>query len=414
MLKNDWLNLPEDVRDFLGDEAEDAVDKIVEKFKLDDSQRLFVFDLLDPIFLKMVNPLDLPNKMSKIPGADNLDTRLISLDFAYDVLWPMSEYLEKIDRLILRLGGKVPKKEVKSIKIDQNFIPQYFRGTVKYLIDKYIEFSDLRVTAKKITNKEGRLVQASVDNWIKDYIHFLGAGRHDSLQRSKYLSKSKNALELSKEERQNIRYLFLSYDDDVEFDFDKSDSILKIKEIEEEKEEVVQKKKDIKSSVQDIKKGISDLEEKIIPSDFLWSEADNKIENIIGIFWDSIGLMDKEKALGCLKVLIERRYFDKAIKEDKRLRGILKRYINIKYGKKFDSFIDKNQDKLLSRRLFLEMLLAEKLEFKEEEATLIAFYLTNLISGSGQVVYLDKNDSKLKWREINALGENITWVENLN
>lgn len=415
MLKNDWLSLPEEVRDFIGVEAEEAIEEIVEKFKLDNDQRLFMFDLLDPIFLKSIKPIDLSNKMSNIPRATELDNRLISLDFAYKVLWPMSDYLENVDRLILRLGGKVPQKQSKIIKYDQNFIPKFFSGRIRDLMLKYKEFNDLRVSGKKIMNKEGFHVRPSIDNWIKDYVHFLGAGNHDSLERTKYLSKSNNALSLNKEERENIRCLFLSYDEGLELDFDRSDSVLKMKKksIKEAIKDQVENKKDINLFLKEIRDDIHTLEEKIVSSSFLLSEANNDINKIRNILWDSMGLMDKEKAISCVKVLIEKKSFDLAIKDDSRFIGILKRFLSIRYAKKMDSFINNNSDKLLLRRLFLEMLIVDKLEFKDQEAALIAFYLTNIIPGSGQIVYLDKNDVKLKWREVQLVGDNITWIDSV-
>lgn len=101
------------------------------------------------------------------------------------------------------------------------------------------------------------------------------------------------------------------------------------------------------------------------------------------------------------------------IKEDNRFRNILKRFIGIKYGQNMERALAENMDQLIVRRLFLEMLLSEKLRLTEDELYVSIFYLTNIVPDSGQLIYLDKKDQKFKWRAVQVLGNQFAWVDKI-
>lgn len=411
MKRDDWLKLPLEVQDFVWNDITEVNEQFTFKYNLSYEQFEFINVLEDRIILQIISPLDLPKELEGIPDKQTLDLRALALDIAIEILAPLQEYIKDVDRLILRLGGKVPKvKSLKAREQNKNEFSDFVEGDLKFLMDEFSDFKDERVSSKKIIDKEGRKVRPSIENWLKDYVHFLGAGNHTSLDRAKYLASSKNVRDLSEEEKENISRLLLSYDEAKNFVFEKRDGILKIEKIQVNKKPAIEEQRTIDTVLAEIKNDLADLQQKIVPDEFILGEIDNDPAKLSGLLWDNIGLVDKEMAISCIGLMIRRKSFDGLVKQDKRFRSILLRFLNVKYGKKFDNFVDKNEDKLINRRLILEMILQEKLKFSDEESVLIAFYLTNLIPGSGQVVYLDKKYLSLKWREVQLLGENIAWV----
>lgn len=417
MNKEDWKKLPEELQDFIWNDVTDINDKMRNKYNLGSEQEFFLNSLEDKVFLKIISPLDIMAELQEMPDAKDYKIREIALDIALKILAPIREYIEDVDRLILRLGAKVPplKKLKKTSNNTENTFVDFAEGNLKELLEKYKNLGEERVSKNKIIDKFGTKVSPNINNWIKDYIHFLGAGNHSSLDRAKYLSKAKNILDLSPEDRKNVSMLVTAHDDGKDYKFTKSDSLLKISEIKkiEKKKNEPDKKKNIDDFLRELKVNIKKLEEKIISEKYLLEEVDNDINKLSNLLWDSIGLEDKEKAISCLHLMIKKKFFDNTIKNDKRLKGIFKRFLDLRYGKKTDNFLENNHDKLLYRRLFLEMILVDKLNFKEQEACTVAFYLSGIVKGSGQIVYLDKTNLSLKWREVQLVGNNITWLDDV-
>ncbi|MCD4761240.1 hypothetical protein K8R42_05070, partial [bacterium] len=344
----------------------------------------------------------------------NIDLRSLALEIAYNILWPLQDYLQTIDRLILRLGGKVPHRQHLSMKkISTNELPDHEKGTVKEMLAKYKEFNFLRLSSNKIIGKNNRKKSPTVENWIKDYVHFSGAGFHNSLQRSQYLAKSPNILQLNNDEKASIRHFFTSYDANSQVEFDSSDIVLIVSSIEN-KEDQSEKQEGLNKSLRRLRNEFLAIDQKIISGNFILSEAGGEIKKVRNVLWNAIGMQDTDKVISSLKFLIEKKALDLMLKEDTRFKNILKRFVSIKYGRDMEKAFDTNMDHLLARRIFLEMIFVDKLHLDVKEAGISAFYLTNLSSDSGQVVYFDKKDSQLKWREIQTSGGNFAWVDNIN
>src|SRR3989339_863457 len=404
MPKNLWLQFPEEIMFFIANEVEQLVYDIAAKFELSGDQEMYIFDLADDIFLKKISILDLPNYLDKIPQAKGVDVRLLALDLAYKVFWPLQDYLGGVDRLILRLGGKVPRQKTLQAgsKDDNKLFNGTEQSTVSKMLERYKNFASLRLTANKIVNKAGHIVPPIVANWIEDYVHFLGAGNHNSLERAQYLSKAANALKVSEKERERLRYFFVSYDENSLVFFHLDQGILMVEEIQEQEKTPVAENAsiDISQTLDNFYQNLRSLDNKIVSANIIMSEAENNPNKVRDILWQAMGIGDKDKALGCLRVLITKKSFDQMIKEDSRFKNILKRFIGVKYGQNMERALDENIDQLIVRRIFLEMILSEKLRLSEEDAYSTAFYLTNIIPGSGQVVYLDKRSKAFRWLEI--------------
>ncbi|MFA6466731.1 MAG: hypothetical protein WCV71_02645 [Patescibacteria group bacterium] len=419
MLINDLKTLPEEVQDFIWETMSDVNYTIFDKFSFDFAQFEFFNKLEDDILLKKKNIIDLPKDLEKMPGQFKGDFRELALQMATEIFWPLQEYLGGVDRLILRLGAKVPRAvflKKKNTTVVDNQLPEVFQGRVKDLMEKYEEFKDLRLTPNKLVNEKGLMVNASVQNWINDYIHFLGAGQHNSLERAVYLSKSPNVLELTDKYRDSLRYLLLSYDEGVELYFNYSQGFLFIEEQPTKKstdKEAISNKMDFDKFLGAFKNKLTTFQKQLLPSDMIISESQGDINKVRDILWQAIGISDKDKAISCLKLLVERKTLDLMIKEDNRFKNTLKRFIGIKYGQNMERSLAENIDQLIIRRLFLEMILSDKLRLSEEELYVTVFYLTNILPNSGQLIYLDEKDQKFKWRAVQVSGNKFAWVDKI-
>ena len=385
-------------------------ESLADQFALNQDQLDFILDLEEGIWLKRISVLDLPRELEEMERSEYYDLRDIALDIAYKILWPLQDYLGDVDRLILRLGGRVPRIQRLHKKGGQQNpkLPTYLKGAIKILLEQYPDLKDKRLSSKKIIIKDGRKVAPSVDNWLKDYIHFLGASYHNSLQRSEYLAKSPNIVMTEKEEKETLRHFFTSYEDGLLVEIDSSDVILKIKEVKGEQHE--EKQTDLQEILAKIRQAILDLDKRMINTDLILSEAGNSLHKLRDILWLSLGIQDQDKVISCLKILIEKRALDSMIKEDKRFQGLLRRFVSVRYG---DNLILDYHDKLIIRRLFLELILTDKLHLLRTQSSVIAYYLTNLVPQAGQVVYLDSLDQQLKWRELQIVSNKFAWEDNI-
>jgi hypothetical protein len=403
--------LPDEVKEVVyGESIAINNRQIADTFSLNRNQLDFILELEKEMFLKKISVLDLPKKLEKMERAEYHDLRKIALELANRILWPLQEYLEKVDRLILRLGGKVPRlKRLKRAALQRTVFPEFESGTIKQMLSKYDDFKDLRLTAKKIRSKEGRIIAPTIDNWLKDYVHFSGAAYHNALQRSKYLTKGPNISDLNKKELDSLRHFITAHDDNIKVQFERLGGVLRVAEFTEEQ---AVSQVNVDKILKRFHKDLLAIDKQILPTDFIMSEANNDLVKVRDVLWNAVGLQDKDKVVSCLKVLIEKKSLEAMLKEDNRFKSILKRFINIRYGYNVEDWLEKNIDHLLVRRLFFEMILVDKMRVKEQ-ATVIAFYLSNLIAGSGQLVYLDKKSGKFKWREIHLADKKLAWISEI-
>ncbi len=413
MILEDIQLLPQEIQDYVWSSViPDFNVRLSDKFFLNPKQRFFIIDLEDLIFQKKISVLDLPSRLEEMDSAGKRDLRGIALEIATGLLWPIQDYLGNVDRLILRLGGKVPKAvHLKSVTLQKKLFPEHAHGTVKQFMSDYDDFVELRVSAKKIAGTDFRRLMPTLDNWIKDYVHYLGAGYHNSLQRAQYLAKSPNALELDSKERESLRCFLLSYDENMPIDIVNQDGVLWA-EFKQEKDEQVPEVINIETAIANLNNNVNKLDQLLLPENFVLSEAGNDIYKVRDILWNAVAMNDKEKVLSCLKVLVSHKALDSLISEDSRFISILKRFISVRYGNDIGLWFGSNQDKLLGRRLFLELILAEKLRLSETESAVAAFYLTSQWAQSGQVTYLDQKDGQLKWRNLQVTKNQLSWQDN--
>lgn len=410
---SDYNELPQNVRDFVfGPEISRHNGEIGDKYLLNRDQLDLIVTLEEGIFFKKLSVLDLPNRLEEMERAKFYDLRAITLDIAYKLLWPLQDFLEDVDRLILRLGGKVPQLQHLQSTQEPAGIPEIFDASVAEAAEKYNGFKELRLTTNKIVDKDGHMVSPIIDNWIKDYVHFLGAGRHTSLERAKYLSQNNNALGLSEEDRATLRNFLISYDEDTKVRITKAGALLRLAEYhKEEKQKIPIKTRD--EFLAEISQKLGAMDESLLSADILLSEAGGNVFKLRDILWQALGLADKDKITSCLRVLVQRRAFDMMLKEDNRFINTVKRFVGVRYGYAVERNFGPLADLGLQRRVFLEMIFSDKLRLGNE-GPLIAFYLTNLLSGDTQMVYFDENDGQLKWRGLQVINDKLIWLDEID
>lgn len=409
MAFNDFSELPEGVKNFIfGPEISQYNGEISDQFGLNRNQMYFILNLEEGLFLKKWSVLNLPNRLEEMERAEYYDLRAIALDLAYKILWPLQDFLGEVDRLILRLGAKVPRPQHLT-SAESGSLPPVLGLPIREALDKYAGLKDLRLTNNKIVNKEGHLVSPTIDNWIKDYVHFLGAGQHGSLERAKYLSQNPNALSLQGEDLESLRYLFISYDDNLPVHIDTAGRVVRIREIKP-KTAAVQTIKSPEEFLEGLKRQLEILDKSLLSAEILLSEAGGQVIKLRDMLWQAVGFGDKDKAISCLKVLIDRRGLDQMLREDNRFKNILKRFVGIRYGYLVEQGWEQIPDAALRRRIFLEMILEDKLALGPQ-VTAVAFYLTNIVPGDTPLVYFDESEARLRWRALQVNKNQLVWSD---
>lgn len=74
-------------------------------------------------------------------------------------------------------------------------------------------------------------VRPTIKNWLVDYVKIKGAGHHESLARSDYLSNSPNAKDLPAEERSLVAAILRAYDDDLPLPVNETDQTILLEKL---------------------------------------------------------------------------------------------------------------------------------------------------------------------------------------
>jgi len=85
--------LPPEVKDIIfSSDISRANKEIVDKFFLNRDQLNFLLGLEEDLFLKKIDLLDLPNELEDMERAEHYDLRVIALEIAYRILWPLQDF----------------------------------------------------------------------------------------------------------------------------------------------------------------------------------------------------------------------------------------------------------------------------------------------------------------------------------
>lgn len=408
----DLQNLKQNIQDIIfSDSLSNQHKFIFDKFYLNQKQINFILDLEEKIWLKKINVLNLAQELNQIERAEYYDVRALALELAFKIFWPLQDYLKDVDRLILRLGAKVPLPihlQTVDEKLEQDFdTPDNFFGSVRDLLEENLILNQAHLTNHKIINQLGQKLSPTVENWLKNYFHFLGAAHHNSLQRAQFLAKEPNVLALNNEEKENLRYFLTSYDDGLSLEVNYEDNFLTLK-LKEENNTQIEEVVKLEDLLKIFQEKLNEIKTSFVAEKLLSDEAGGSLYKLRDIFWQALSLQDTEKALGILQLLINKKALDLLLDEDKRFIGLLKRFVSVKFGEQASWPIT---DKLIRLHLFLELILVDKLRLDSMKAGLLAYYFSNLSNPNNQIVYLDTKAKLFKWRELELNNKQIAWTK---
>jgi hypothetical protein len=378
--------LPDAVQRVLIDEHDAEVNRSIRSsFFLEQDQFNAMINCITETILGNSPVLDFPQLLMRLPGSNTLDIRALALRIAIDKLWPLQEFLKNVDVLITRLGGRVPAPvplPAAPVDTDEEAEPieTLVQGPAKDIIQRYRVFPDLYVTQKPIRDSEDRLKAPTLNNWLQDYLHTVGAEGTGSLKRSKYLSKSVNALSLNAPEKQNLLNFLFSYEDGVPMYWrivEKQYLLIDAempqdqKQAKEQKQSTQQMSELVEQYGAVQRKYQAIFEEK---KQGLELEINGNTKKIADIVWDALGLQDTERCLAALDLLIDHHWLLDTLKTDHRFQGIVARSLGVRYGIEAKNTWSGDLTTGVMLAVLWKLLLIEKLGLDEGTAAILSDY----------------------------------------
>lgn len=235
------LALPSDVLDWMySAEVSQNNANIAKKFNLGSDKNPIIAKLTGRVALKEITLDALPQLLQENLKVDQETARQIALEIALKQLLVIRGYLKGVENFILKLGGTIPAKipDISSTigsarppaaqPIPTAIITKPFRLAVQ----ENKEILNQQLTADPIKIVEfDQPVRPTIKNWLADYIKQKGAGHHDELERSDYLFKGANALNLPAEERIKLAKILRAYDEDTEVPIESNTKLIDLIEL---------------------------------------------------------------------------------------------------------------------------------------------------------------------------------------
>lgn len=231
-----------------------ANSQISKKFQLNDDEAIKMIRVIVEILIKSSPLEELPQLLKNaFPTFKEAKLKDLALEICYKRFYPLRDYLNGIDILIKRLGGKIPenvplysqnyqekggkkteiniKKEdnlakEKNVEVKTNLAQDGQNKQIEYLsireaIEKYPSILKQFISAKPIKLKDTEyLVNPTIKNWLKDYVDNLGVGPHSDYERINYLFHSENGKKLDQIDRNIVNCILKSYDKTIELPID--------------------------------------------------------------------------------------------------------------------------------------------------------------------------------------------------
>lgn len=377
--------------------------KIRSDFTLNEDQFDFVLGLLADIILKRVSVLDVTDHMARIPMADKVDLRVLTLRLAVDRLWPLQEYLGNVDVLINRLGGQVPTPVSMPRVSTTQAQPDVMQSTAKELLRKFKLYSEMYLTQKPLRDADGRLKPPTVDNWLKDYFHVAGAASNSSLKRSQYLVKSQNVKGLNEAEKNNLLNFLISYEDDQPMYWRIEEEQYLVAETE--KNNVASGRAGNHQSLAVLLRRSNEARQRYQQAFAdkrrgLEVEINGSLRKLYDIIWDALAMADAPRVLAAFDLLIERGGLQEMLKIDQRYRGIVARSVDMRYGTEAKTFWNGDMNTSVAQALLWQLVLVEKMHLPEDEAANLADYFADRLGLSEKIAYLDLATEKFAFRKV--------------
>lgn len=187
--------------------AEQEVEKICGKFGISDWQKIgYTARIIRDIFCDNLKEVDIKERALKELGIRNEDINV---------------FLQTIKNAV---------KEIKQAG-EREYHELIDKITLKEAVRKYPEVQEQLISEEKLEiESEEYLVAGTVKNWLNDYFQTAGGNKHNALERSEYLFRSKNARVLNKEEQEKLGVVLRSFDEDSLVAIDRENKEIDFKE----------------------------------------------------------------------------------------------------------------------------------------------------------------------------------------
>ncbi|MBL7022260.1 hypothetical protein ISR92_03025 [Patescibacteria group bacterium] len=143
----------------------------------------------------------------------------------------------------------------------------------------------------------------------------------------------------------------------------------------------------------------------------LGKASSGDVSRVRNYLWKNLGLNKAEEVIVILSWLARTRELTKLWREDNRFKGILKKYISIKYSDSLtETAMNKFTPALLS--LALDMVLVEKLGISKEDSAMISMAIINQMPDDEKpkyilIAYIDSKDNSFNWSKVQELSGNL-------
>ncbi|MFH0987767.1 MAG: hypothetical protein V1763_00135 [Parcubacteria group bacterium] len=268
-------------------------------------------------------------------------------------------------------------------------------------------------------------VDATVSNWLKDYIHFAGADAvGSSIKKAQYFTEGSNIKKLSALEKSlvqdlidlyaNLRNFYLNVTriehEEVQifplteaelFDYLKKERASSSAEASEDKDTTVDNARPV-----DIASLYADKPADRVAIDKEKQNLIAKTRKEYNKVADSLDeyLLNRKKigSLACLEILAETGSLDNVLENDSRFRKMMLNYFKRNNLTQEAETFKKDPFQSQFVEYFLKSILLERLGLPEREGARIASRLSNIFRDHGQprygrLAYLDMKDNSFKW-----------------
>ena len=400
-------DLPLDVREEISDEKYMAVDdELYCQFQLNGAQIAVYGQAFVDILLGQRKTTELLELLSRMPDANRVDVRGLALAMALRRLWPVSYYLKDLEILIRRLGGRVPEEKPQPRAAAAEEVAEVLFGTARDILQAYHAYTEYYLTKKPMRMTDGRLKAPTATNWLQDYLHVMGAEGANSLKRSQYIAKIGAAQRLNDAEKQNLLNFLASYEDGVPMYWSVVEGQYLVIEFQRESRgseaDVAAKSTHTVADLSDRYRAVQEEYARLLDEkkSALSLEVNDNVRKFADILWESLGLEETDRALTAIALLIDRHVWIDTLRSDQRFKGIVARYIDVKYGVEAKTFWKGDITGGVGLTLLWRIMLVDKLLMDEDRAAIIADYFTKQLGEKTSPMYLDLASGKFLFRDI--------------
>lgn len=237
-----FSKLPDDVLAWLfSEQATKYNAEISERFKLSNDQSGSLARITGQMILKEMKLDYLPTALQENLKINPDLARQIALAVAEKQFLPVRKYLGGTENLIVSLGGILPPhppdaselmNKIAIIAVSDSHAQPIIKKPFRLAVQENKEVLNQILTTDPIKIAEfEQPVRPTIKNWLSDYIKHKGTGYHDELERSDYLYKSLNAINLPGEERAKLAKILRAYDEDSEVPISSENKLILIEEL---------------------------------------------------------------------------------------------------------------------------------------------------------------------------------------